>query len=523
MPASSIDQEEDSRIIRQIAFASGLFQGDITIRTLLESLAEGVVIIDASGTILLVNAFAERMFGYDEQELIGMQHAVLIPERFHKAHREHEAKFFAEPKIRSMGQLLDLVGRRKDGSEFPLEICLSYIKTINGILVMAFISDITERKRFELRLLESEQRFASFMLHLPAAAWIKDLHGRYVYANPEAERIFSMPLSELQGKTDMEIFPPDTARQFHENDDRILAGHDHLQTIEVLSQANNVEHHSIVNKFPVPGADGQKAFVAGVAFDITELQHAKEEITRLNGELAVRAAELEIANQELEAFNFTVAHDLRQPLNLLGMYCQTIKMLCDDQLQDECKGYVQQTHDTIMRMDRFIEALLIFSQTSRADLHRETFDLSSMALEVASTLKLTIPDRRVDFRIAHGVIATADANLLRVVLDNLIGNALKYTGTREMAVIEVGSVEIDGKPAYFVRDNGAGFDMTETGKLFAPFQRLSGAKIGDGFGVGLATVWRIINRHGGSVWAEGVPDKGATFYFTLSEDDAVST
>jgi PAS domain S-box-containing protein len=507
--------EDSSKIIRQIAFASGLFQGDITIRTLLESLAEGVVIIDDSGTILLVNAFAERMFGYEGKELIGSPHAVLIPERFHDVHREHQAKFFTEPKIRPMGQLLDLVGRRKDGSEFPLEICLSFIETINGILVMAFISDITERKQFELRLLESEQRFAAFMLHLPAAAWIKDLNGRYVYANPEAERVFDMPLSELKGRTDMEIFQPDTARQFHENDDRVLAEDGHLQTIEILPQADHLEHYSIVSKFSVPGADGKTVFVGGVAFDITDLQHAKEEISRLNAELAGRAVELEITNRELEAFNATVAHDLRQPLNLLGMCCQAIKTLCGDQLQENCKEYVQQAHDTILRMNSFIDALLNFSRIGHADLRLETVDLGSLAREIASMLQQTNTDRQVEFRIADGVVVTADANLLRVVLGNLIGNAWKYTTLRDKVVIEIGSSQIDEQLVYFVRDNGTGFDMKEADKLFIPFQRLSSAASSVGFGVGLATVWRIIHRHGGRVWAESKLGEGATFYFTL--------
>ena len=651
MPTSGIDQEERSRIMRLVAFASGLFHGDITIKTLLESLAEGVVIIDASGTILLVNAFAECMFGYEKNELVGSPHSALIPERFHNFHREHKIRFMADPKIRPMGQLLDLVGRRKDASEFPLEICLSFLETINGILVLAFVSDITprkqletqlreneqmfhqqiecvkdyaiymlddqgtvmnwnlgaerlkgypaeevigkhfscfyteqdrnagkpendlrkaaengqfseecwrvrkdgsgfwaeviitalrdesgklwrfskvthditERKKAEAALRESEQRFASFMLHLPAAAWIKDLDGRYVYANSEAERIFSRPLSELQGKTDEEIFPPDTARQFRENDERILLGGGHLQTIEVLQQANHIEHHSMVNKFSVPGADGQTTFVAGVAFDITELQKGKEEITRLNAELAGRAAELEIANRELESFNYTLAHDLRQPLNLLGMYCQAIDRLCSDQLQGECYEYVEKAHGTALRMNRVVDTLLNFSLMAQVDLSLETVNLSAIALDVAEGLKLTAPDRQVDFRIADSIMVTADANLLRVVLDNLVGNAWKYSSMRDKAIIEVGSMEVDGKSVYFVRDNGAGFDMAEAHKLFIPFQRLSGAKKSDGFGVGLATVQRIIQRHGGKVWAEGVPDKGTTFYFTLSADNVVPT
>ena len=163
MPNSNHDQEKTrvavELIHNQIAFASGLFQGDVTIRTLLESLAEGVVIIDSSGTILLVNAYAEQLFGYAKGDLVGKPHAVLIPERFRKVHEEHQAHFFAEPKIRPMGLLLDLAGLHQDGSEFPLEISLSFLETINGIFVLAFISDITLRKQLEARLRESDELF----------------------------------------------------------------------------------------------------------------------------------------------------------------------------------------------------------------------------------------------------------------------------------------------------------------------------------------------------------------------------
>jgi protein-histidine pros-kinase len=154
-----VRQEEELRILRQISFASGLFQGDVTVRTLLESLAEGVVIIDNSGTILLVNSRAEQLFGYAKKDIIGKPHSYLIPERFREIHEEHQAHFFEEPRIRPMGELLDLAGRRKDGSEFPAEISLSYIETINGTLVMAFISDITIRKEYESHLRESEELF----------------------------------------------------------------------------------------------------------------------------------------------------------------------------------------------------------------------------------------------------------------------------------------------------------------------------------------------------------------------------
>ncbi len=247
-----------------------------------------------------------------------------------------------------------------------------------------------------------------------------------------------------------------------------------------------------------------------------EFNLMKEEIKKLNERLAARAADLEDANLELEAFNYTVAHDLRQPLNVIGLNCQAIDMLCGELLTEECKGYVKESYEGTLRMNRLIEALLNFSGMAHAELNRYRVDLSSMAKEVVEELKGGEVARLVTFRIADGICADGDPSLLRVVMANLLGNAWKYTGMREKAVIEFGSTEIDGKLAYLVRDNGAGFDMTDADKLFTPFQRLSGADKCKGFGIGLATVERIVKRHGGKIWAEGEPDKGATFFFTLS-------
>jgi signal transduction histidine kinase len=166
-------------------------------------------------------------------------------------------------------------------------------------------------------------------------------------------------------------------------------------------------------------------------------------------------------------------------------------------------------------MNQLIDTLLNFSRLAHAELHREPFDLSAMAHEIAAELEQAEPARRVTFRIAEGIPVDGDAKLVRVVMENLLGNAWKYTGAREEAVIEFGMADFDGKPAFFVRDNGPGFTMADAEKLFIPFQRLPGSDEFKGHGIGLATVERIIRRHGGRVWAEGEPGKGATFYFTL--------
>jgi signal transduction histidine kinase len=262
-----------------------------------------------------------------------------------------------------------------------------------------------------------------------------------------------------------------------------------------------------------------KLLIRAIRYAI-QRKRAEAEIKSLNASLAARASELEDANQELEAFNYTAAHDLRQPVNTIGSYCQLIKKLCGVGLDEKCKGYLQEAYDSSLRMSRLIGVLLNFSRLTHVELRRVDVDLSAMAHEVAGGLKLTGPERQVDFRIADRIVAHADPSLLRMVLDNLLGNAWKYTGKREEVVIEFGAQEIDGVTTYFVRDNGPGFDKACSDKLFIPFQRLPDAEECRGFGVGLATVERIIGRHGGRIWAEGEPEKGATFYFTLAVESS---
>jgi len=253
----------------------------------------------------------------------------------------------------------------------------------------------------------------------------------------------------------------------------------------------------------------------GIAMDITNRKHVEEEIKRLNTALAARAAELETANRDLEAFNYTVAHDLRKPLTVINGYCQAILELYGGKLDKQCKGFIQKAFGGTLRMNRLINALLNFSRMGHVNPRRERVDLSAIAQEVALELRQSETKRLVTFLIADKIMANGDWDLLQVVLDNLLGNAWKYTGMREKVVIEFDVMQINGEPAYFVRDNGEGFDMADAGKLFTPFQRLPGAEEHKGFGIGLATVERVILRHGGQIWAEGEPGKGATFYFTL--------
>jgi len=262
----------------------------------------------------------------------------------------------------------------------------------------------------------------------------------------------------------------------------------------------------------VADASGQGCRVA--ITDISVRRQLAEKLEILHTDLSARSAELEVANIELEAFNFTVSHDLRRPLTIINSYCQVIQELYCHQRDEQLLEYIQNIYDGTLRMNRLIETLLNFSRVSRVEMCREAVDLSGIALELILELKAAEPARCVSFRIAEGITANGDASLLRVVLDNLIGNAWKYSHEQERTVIEFGMTKIEGKHVFFIKDNGKGFDMAHAEKLFHPFERLHGVDI-EGHGIGLTTVKRIVTRHGGDVWAESEQGNGANFFFTL--------
>ena len=236
---------------------------------------------------------------------------------------------------------------------------------------------------------------------------------------------------------------------------------------------------------------------------------------KMTEDLQRRDIELAAVNDELEAFNYSVSHDLRAPLRTIDGFSQALLEDYEDKLDDEGKDYLGRTRAASQRMGVLIDDLLNLSRVTRGDLRHEEVDLTAIARKVVAELEEGDPERQVTFEIAEGAVTMGDPNLLRAVLDNLIGNAWKFTGNHPTAKIEFGITEDGGQPAFYVRDDGAGFDMRYSENLFGAFQRLHGMTEFPGTGIGLATVQRIIHRHGGRVWAEGEVEQGATFYFTL--------
>lgn len=251
---------------------------------------------------------------------------------------------------------------------------------------------------------------------------------------------------------------------------------------------------------------------------------SQREVQRMNADLEQRVAErtrqLEAANRELESFAYAVSHDLRAPLRSMSGFSQILRESASAELDDKARHYLQRIHEASLRMSSLIEDLLGLSRIGRSELNPRPVNLSHIARDAATALSERYADRRVQVEIAPDLMVEGDARLLRIALDNLVGNAWKYTSRAAQARISVGVQPGDSGPVYFVRDNGVGFDMAYAHKLFVPFQRLHPDAEFSGSGIGLVTVQRILARHGGRIWVQARPDEGATFYFTLGTPHA---
>jgi light-regulated signal transduction histidine kinase (bacteriophytochrome) len=259
--------------------------------------------------------------------------------------------------------------------------------------------------------------------------------------------------------------------------------------------------------------------LAELRSEIAERQQAEQRVQALNQGLRQAVLELKAVNNELEAFSYSVSHDLRAPLRSIDGFSQALLEDYGGRLDDTGQDFISRIRAATQRMGNLIDDLLTLSRVTRSSIRMESVNLSQLARRIASDLQHGCQERRVEFEIAPDLRVYGDTHLLQVVLENLMNNAWKFTAKQLQSIVTVGQIPSDnGSPIYFVRDNGAGFDMAYVDKLFSPFQRLHGMQDFPGNGIGLATVQRIVHRHGGRVWAEGVIDRGATFYFTLADE-----
>lgn len=389
---------------------------------------------------------------------------------------------------------------------------------LNGVPhIISITRDVTERKQAEEALKKSEIWFRSLFEKASDGIFYLSTNRKLVEVNHAFAQMHGYSVEEMRNTNLRELDAPETSRQFPERMRRVMEGE--VFTFEV-------EHyHKDGHVFPLEVTAsvitvGDEQYVLAFHRDITERKRAEAEIRKLNLELEERViqrtAQLENTNKELEAFSYSVSHDLRAPLRGIDGWSQALLEDYHAQLDEQGKQYIERVRSETQRMGYLIDDMLKLSRLTRAEMIREQVDLSALAQGLADRLRETEPSRKINFDIQSGLSAQGDARLLEAMLANLLSNAVKFTGKREQSQIEFGQTESQGRRVFFVRDNGAGFDMAYAKNLFGAFQRMHKLSEFPGSGIGLATVQRIIHRHGGQVWAEAEVDHGAIFYFTLA-------
>jgi PAS domain S-box-containing protein len=489
---------------------------EIRFRTLLDSAPDAIVIVDREGRINMVNNQTENWFGYKRDQLIGEPVEILVPERFRQIHTSYRNHFNAHPATRPMGANADLTGRRKDGSEFPVEISLSPSSIADELWVTAIVRDISARKEIETSRQQAQNRLSELVNNLPVGVFRimgNDIsHFREV--NPAMIDIFAaQSAEELMGQALQSLFyEPKDWMIYQEH----VKGKFRMHTLDLHFRKLNGEDFFGSLTIAAKRA-GDELVLDGILEDISERKLQSEHIQTLNEHLASRSAELEVINRELESFSYSVSHDLRAPLRAMDGFSSTLLTDYGDKLDERGRDRLLRVRSAAQKMATLIDDLLNLSRVSRAELAWEEVDLSELAQNIFAELRQTAEQRPVNIHITPGMHTHGDRRLLGIVLTNLLNNAWKFTGQKNPAIIEVGREELEGEPVFFVRDNGAGFDMAYAGKLFGAFQRLHDAGEFPGTGIGLATVQRVIHKHGGRIWAESAVDAGATFYFTIKE------
>jgi PAS domain S-box-containing protein len=383
------------------------------------------------------------------------------------------------------------------------------------VLVLAFTSVRRDaaRERAARRDADRASRFLDSLIeNLPAMVFMKDAQSlRFERINRAGEELLGVSRAELLGKTDHDLFPDEQARFFEAEDRHTLASADVVDIAEEPVETKSGRRWLHTRKVPLFDGDGPPRYLLGISEDITARKASAE---------ALEAAKdkAEAMSRELEAFSYSVAHDLRTPLRSIDGFSRALMEDSPGALDDVGRGHLLRVIAAAQRMAELIDDLLLLSRITRARMDLEDVDLSEIATASAASLRADARGREVRVDIASPLRTRGDPRLLRIVFDNLLGNAFKFTAGRPSARIEVGETLEEGRQAFFVRDDGAGFDNRYASKLFGAFQRLHDVRDYPGTGIGLATVQRIVSRHGGRVWAKGEIDKGATITFTLAGD-----
>jgi PAS domain S-box-containing protein len=511
---------------------------------LFEYAPDATILVNRAGKIVRANAQVETLFRASRSEVVGLDVEELMPKRYRERHCQHLLRYFGNPQPRTMGAGLELFGLRRDGTEFPVDIMLSPVQTDKGLKTLAVIRDITDRKRVE-------------HMHLQFRALFESVPGSYLVLKPDLTivavsdaylKATMTKREEITGRGLFEVFPDNPQDQDATGVSNLRASLNRvrenktpdtmaIQKYDVRRPDGTFEERywSPVNS-PIIGADGEVEYLVHRVEDVTDFVKQKQHPeTSTSNERGMRARmeqmEAEIfhntheiqsanerlrqANEELESFSYSVSHDLRAPLRHIDGFVDRLGKIPAVLSDEKSKRYLGIISQSARHMGNLIDDLLVFSRMGRAEMRQSSVNLELMANDVITAMAEDTKQRNIVFKVHDLPTVQADPPMLHQVFANLIGNAVKYTRTRERAEIEITGVETAEEFIVSVRDNGVGFDMEYAHKLFGVFQRLHRSEDFEGTGIGLANVRRIIQRHGGRTWAEGKLNEGATLYFSL--------
>jgi PAS domain S-box-containing protein len=478
---------------------------------------DGIFLLRLDGTVEFWNRGAEAMYGWTREEALGRISHQLLKTRFPYALNSIMAELEAH------GEWSGELGHTtKSGHDLIVSARWSMERDGGGrpCGFLEITRDITQQKQAG----RAQARLAALVESSEDAIISKALDGTIETWNSAAERMYGYTSEEAVGKSITMIVPTDRAEEEVGILNRIRAGEHipHFDTVRLRKDGATVDVSLTI--FPLRDVSGAIIGASHVARDITARKRYEREIRALNETLErrveERTRELNEVNGELESFSYSVSHDLRAPIRSIDGFTRLL-LEQSGALDEKARERLGRIAAASGRMGQLIDALLDLARLSRTEMREDRVGLSTLATHIANELMRSDPDRHVSFIIQPGLTTRGDARLLRVALENLLGNAFKFSGQNPEARIEFGADEENGQQVYSVRDNGTGFDMQYAGQLFAPFQRLHAKTEFEGTGIGLATVHRIIARHGGRIWADATPGKGATFSFTLSRGSAI--
>jgi PAS domain S-box-containing protein len=495
---------------------------------ILETALDGILSIDDEGKIREWNLAAQKIFGYSRAEVLGRpMDELIIPPSLREAYQGGVANYLMTGVGSLLNRPIELTLRRADGTEFRAELAITRVRAEEPSGCTALIRDVTERNKSRAALRESEERFRLLVEGVTDyGIYMLDPEGRVATWNAGAERLEGYRVEEILGKHLSTFFPAEDVQSgLPERALRRAASEGKVTNEGWRIRKDGSRFWSVGIITALRDESGQLRGFVKVAHDMTARKEAEEEVQRLNAELegrvVERTAQLEAANHELEAFSYSVSHDLRAPLRHIAGYAEILRSDSATTLDDQGKAHLNTISEAARQMGVLIDALLAFSRMGRSEMRRQPVGLAALLGDARRQLHREIEGRNIDWQVGDLPEVHGDPVMLGQVVINLLSNALKYTRTRPVARIEIGASRNERETVFFIRDNGAGFDMRYVDKLFGVFQRLHSPSEFEGTGIGLANVRRIVRRHGGRVWAEGAVERGATFYFSIPHSHSI--